>query len=154
MDIKLHDDELKAWLKEKWDLVNEGRGLQKKIDEIMARQETLGLAINRVKERIVPRVYRLLEEYSNESEFRFGEYEVLDSVELEGEEIVCKTVDLLEGHLEALRERVKDLRNKEKQIAEPNFDASEAEYGSEDTYRGSEETESGVEEVGENQTEA
>lgn len=92
------DDELKGWLEEKDTLVNEGRELSKEIEALEEKRNTCGMKIQKLKDKIIPRGEELIKD-------SLGEFDVLTTITIDGEEVALEYIDQVEDFKRAVRER-------------------------------------------------
>lgn len=98
MEITFKDDKMKKLLEEKGVLVNEGRELTKKIEELEKERAKVGLKIQKVKDKLIPIVESKIKP-------QLEEFEDIETVEVKGDMIVVKKFSHLEEFKKAWREK-------------------------------------------------
>jgi uncharacterized coiled-coil DUF342 family protein len=101
MNIRVTDKDLSKWLSEKDVLVTEGRELSKKIDALEEERNKCGMQIQKIKDKIIPLAESLAKPH-------FVEFDMLTTINLDGEEVVLEYVNQVAEFEKALREKIKN----------------------------------------------
>lgn len=101
MDTKIIHKELYDLLNQKSKLVEAGRALTKKIDDLETERNKVGLQIQKLKDVIIPLVESIMAK-------SLGEFEMITTVEVDKEkkhQIIINYIDQIEEYKKAIRER-------------------------------------------------
>lgn len=98
-NVKFKDDKIFKLLEEKKDLLSSGKPLVKKMEDLNKKVEVINNKIQKIKDKLNPLVQKF------EKDFDLKEFEVITSVEIEGDEIRVDIVDQLEAYKKLLRSK-------------------------------------------------
>jgi len=96
--MKINNDKLKVLLEQKEVLVAEGRALTVKIEKLEKERAKVGMQIQKVKDKVIPLVEKLVKP-------NLKEYEDIETVTLEKGEIEVKVFNHLDEFKKAYAER-------------------------------------------------
>lgn len=111
------DDEIYALLKQKDELITQLKSMQAQINSLAEDGKVLAGKIQKIKDEAIP----LLEKKKDDLEL--GEWEIVTSFQIEGDEVSAQITDLVEAEKERIL--VQREREKNEQSASSNTDAGD-----------------------------
>jgi hypothetical protein len=99
--IEIIDKKCADYLREKGKIIQKGREISKKIEELQTEQNKLMLQAQKFADKATPIVNKACAG-------RLGEYEMIEGYDIKGEDkIIVKTYDVLEEFKKAFKEKKK-----------------------------------------------
>lgn len=100
MKIIKQDKKIAKLLVEKAELIKQGRELSKRIEQDESDRNKLALRVQKIKDKIMPFAKKIKKK-------ELGKYEDIQSIELDGDNIVITTFNYLDEYKKALDEKIK-----------------------------------------------
>ena len=97
--ITITSEDIKDLIIKKGEIVTRGREITKQKEELDTELNKCGLQVNKINDKLIPLV--------NGYGIELGEFEQIESVKLEGEELVVSIFDQVEEYKEAILEAKK-----------------------------------------------
>lgn len=112
--VRFKDDEIYGLLKEKEELISQLKIKQSEIDAIAEEGTVLGNKVQKIKDKAIP-----LMEAKTEG-IELGEYEIITTFQIDGDEIAVQILDQVEGE----KERIVAAKKAEEEQKRVNKDES------------------------------
>lgn len=113
--IKVESEEIKDLITKKGEIVTKGRELNAQKEEIETELNKAGLQINKLNDKLIPMVHEL--------GIELGEFEQIESIKIEENELVVTIFDQVEEYKAAILKEKEEKKLKEEQaIKDSNID--------------------------------
>ncbi len=98
-EIRVQNEKIKKILLERADLINQGREISKKIEELEKERNKLVLQADKLRDKIIPFINKIRKENCDR-------YENIESVVVDGDDIVIKVFDAIEEYKKILDKKI------------------------------------------------